>query len=356
MPPLRPPQPRPGIRQPPSIIPLPAPEIAPTPVRRIEQVAEDSAQALQFFANRFGPPPLRHLTISPIPGRFGQGFPGLVYVSTLSYYQPQDQPLERLSAGARLFYSEQLRAHEIAHQWWGNLVISTGYPNEWLIESLADYSALLFLEHHKGERVLQEVLDRYKSNLLAKLDTGETVESVGPIVLGERLRTSRSPKAQYTITYEKGAWVLHMLRRLMGDQKFFSLLAELRRRYEYKPISTEEFRRLAVQFLPAVPGDPNLETFFGQWVYSTGIPTLRMTHRLTGKGPRLRLAGTVKQSGVPEHFSITVPVEIQFPGRTEKTETRVQTADGEAAFSVALKLRPTRVVLDPRNSVLAIKP
>ncbi len=332
------------------------PQAAPvTPMRRIDQVARESADALQFFVERFGPPPLGHLTISPIPANLGQGFPGLVYVSTLSYYQPGDRLLEKFTPRQRLFYSEQLRAHEIAHQWWGNLVGSGGYQNEWLMEALADYSALLYLERHVGPKALEAALTEYKQNLLTKLDSGETLESVGALVLGERLVTSKSPRAHYTITYEKGAWVLHMLRRLMGDPKFFAFLTELRREYEFKLVNTDQFRQLAGRFLPAVPQDPNLEGFFSQWVYNTGIPTLKLEYKMTGRAPQLRLTGAVRQSGVPDTFTVAVPVEIHVPGRAEPVEVRVQTEDGVATFSVPVAQRPTRVVLDPKDSVLAIK-
>ncbi len=335
----------------------------PEPLRRLNEVARDSADALEFFTARFGALPLRQLTISPIPGGFGQGFPGLVYLATLSYYQAEDKPLDKMPPEARLFYSEQLRAHEIAHQWWGNLVTAASYHDEWLIESLADYSSLLFLEHHKGARVLDSVLAHYRSGLLAKTESGETVESAGAIVLGERLRTSKSPASYYAITYQKGAWVLHMLRRLLGDAKFLSLLAELRRQYQYKGVSTEQFIELAGHFLPAAPagqkGDPRndsrLENFFAQWVYATGIPTMQLQYKVTGKAPRLRLAGVVKQSGVPDDFSVSLPVEIQVPGRSDRLVTRVQTAGGETAFSVPLSQRPTKVQLDPKESVLAVK-
>jgi hypothetical protein len=340
---------------PPAIQTLPPPAPAPPPLRRIEQVARESGEALEFFVERFGPAPLRHLAISPVPGGGGQGFPGLVYISTLSYYEPHDRPLEKLTARQRLFFSEQLRAHEIAHQWWGNLVAADSYQNEWLMEALADYSALLFLEHRRGANVLENTLAEYKRNLLAKQDSGETLESAGALVLGERLRTSKAPRAHYTITYEKGAWVLHMLRRLMGDPKFFAFLRELRRQYEFKLVGTDEFRRLAASFLPAVPQDPNLEGFFGQWVYSTGIPSLKLEYKVSGSAPKVQLKGAVHQSGVPEAFSVTVPIEIHVPGRGEPVVTRVQTVNGETAFSMVLAQRPTRVLLDPRESALAIK-
>jgi hypothetical protein len=342
-------------RPPVSMLPRPIPEMPPPPVRRIDQVARESAQALEFFVEKFGPPALAHLTISPIPGRFGQGFPGLVYISTLSYYNPGDRPLARLSPQAQVFFSEHLRAHEIAHQWWGNLVAAGSYHDEWLIESLADYSALLFLEQQQGAKVLDTVLTRYRTNLLTKTDDGQTVESAGAIVLGERLRTSKAPQAQYTITYEKGVWVLHMLRRLMGDQKFYALLAELRRRYEYKAVTTEEFRLLAAEFLPPLPNDPNLENFFHQWVYSTGIPSLKMEHKVAGRAPRYRVTGVVKQSNVPGDFSVSVPVEIHLAGKGERIERRVQTGEDGATFEVTLADRPARVLLDPRDSVLSVK-
>jgi hypothetical protein len=354
--PIPPPSRRPLIPRPPSAILPPVPQEMPAPpARRIEQVARESGEALEFFLSKFGPPVLRRLAISPIPGRFGQGFPGLVYISTLSYYQPGDRLLSKMSPQTALFYSEHLRAHEIAHQWWGSLVGVATYHDEWLVESLADYSALLFLESQKGARVLEGVLARYRDNLLAKQDDGQTVESAGAIVLGDRLRTSRSPLARHTITYEKGAWVLHMLRRLMGDQKFYALLSELRRQYQYRTVSTEQFRQLAARFLPPLPSDPNLENFFHQWVYSTGIPALKMEYKIAGKPPRVRVTGVVRQSGVSEDFSIPVPVEIQPPGRGERTELRVQTGNDEATFSLTLAQRPVKVLLDPRDSVLAVK-
>jgi aminopeptidase N len=331
------------------------PDIAPNPTRRLDEVTRDSEEALQFFTEHFGALPLRHLAISPIPGGFGQGFPGLVYASTLSYYEADDKPLQGLNSGARLFYSEQLRAHEIAHQWWGNTLTELDYHDLWLIESLADYSALLFLERHKGPEALAGILARYKANLLLKTESGETVESAGAIVLGDRLRTSRTPRARETITYEKGTWVLHMLRRIMGDQKFFAMLSELRKKYEYKTVSTEQFRELAAQFLPPNFSDPGLENFFSHWVYSTGIPTLEMQYKVTGKEPALKLNGVIRQSGVPEDFSVGVAVSVQTAAGGPKTETRVQTANGETPFSVSLKQRPSRVILDPRDSVLAIK-
>ena len=93
------------------------------PARRgCRQLAAEVASALEFMASKFGPPALPHLTVSPIPGTFGQGFPGLIYLSTLSYLKKPcpGPPTPARTAGA--FFQEVLQAHEVAHQWWGNRV------------------------------------------------------------------------------------------------------------------------------------------------------------------------------------------------------------------------------------------
>ncbi len=222
----------------------------PDPTARLEPFAEDIASALEFMSARFGPPPLRTLTISPVPGAFGQGFPGMIYLSTLSYFGANEASLRGLSDQQQLFFREILYAHEIAHQWWGNVVTAGGYHDEWLMEALAQYSALLHLEKRKGTKPVEQVLDQYRGDLLAKTERGDTIESTGPIVLGSRLNSSQAQAAWRIITYEKGSWIVHMLRRQMGDARFLAMLSELRKRFEGKRLTTESFRTFAAGFLP----------------------------------------------------------------------------------------------------------
>ena len=354
-PPQMEPFPRPGRRPATPVMPMP-PAIPPrpNPVAQIQNLANEIAAGFEFMTERFGPPPLRNLTVAPLPGNFGQGFPGLIYLPTFSYLAKEDPPMARLPEALQIFFQQILVAHETAHQWWGNSVVSAGYQHDWLLESLANYTALLFMEKRHGPRSLETALEQYRTNLLAKFE-GRTVESAGPIALGTRLFSSSIPGAWRTITYEKGSWILHMLRRRMGDQGFQQMLAGLARRYSHKPISTEEFRLLAAGFLPPKSPDPQLEAFFDQWVYSTGIPTLQMQYSLKGKPPALKLAGTVTQSEVAEDFSALVPVEIQFPGRIRPVTQYVRTGNEPAAFSVNLKQAPSKVVLDPGGAVLAVR-
>jgi len=326
---------------------------APSPGARLEELASEVASAFEFMAARFGPPPLKTLEVSPIPGAFGQGFPGLLYLSTRSYLQRQHEALTTLDPQVQSFFTDLLQAHETAHQWWGNIVTTEGYHDEWLMESLANYSALLYLEKHSGASLMGAALENYRNQLLSINQNGKTVESAGPIVLGRRLESSHSPTAYTNITYGKGSWIMHMLCALMGEERFVAMLSELRRRYEWKNISTEEFREFAAGFLPPKSPDAKLEAFFDQWVYGTGIPVLKLNYAAHGRPPAVKLTGTISQSDVDSEFSVQVPVEIEC-GRTRQVKW-VRTSSAPVPFTVTLPQVPTKVVLDTSNILAAYK-
>ncbi len=324
------------------------------PTARLQELATEIASAMEFMSATFGPSPLKTLTVSPIPGTFGQGFPGLLYISTLSYLNPKERPNEPRGVQQQMFYSDLLHAHEVAHQWWGNIVTSADYQDDWIMESLANYSALLFLEKKKGRKAVDAILTEYKAHLLQKTPEGHTLESAGPIIWGTRLISSQAPTAWRAITYEKGSWIVHMLRGRLGDERFLKMLAELARRYRYRSLTTEQFRETAAAFVPPKSDDPKLESFFEQWVYGTGVPTLKLNYTIAGKAPAVKVRGTVTQTGVDEDFSASVPVEVQLTGK--QTSIRwVHTSSEPTPFSVDLKQSPLRVLLDPGGSILAVR-
>ena len=327
---------------------MPAPTPPPSPAESSERLAGEVVEAYQFLAARFGPPPLKTLAVSPIPGAFGQGFPGLIYLSTLSYLDPRDRPAFANDPYQRVFFSDILVPHEVAHQWWGNQVASTGYQDEWMMEALANYSALMMIEKRKGAKAIEPVLDLYRQHLLAKTAGGQTVDAVGPIRLGLRLESSEAPGAWRTITYEKGTWILHMLRRRLGDAAWNQLLGHVAREYRGRRLSTPLFLEEAAKLLPKSDPDPKLENFAGTWIQGTGIPALRL---VPGKAPG---QGTIEQAEVDEEFSVDVPVEIQYRGG--KTETRwVRTEGPSTPFQWKLAGPVVKMTLDPQGAVLATK-
>ncbi len=327
---------------------------APNPAARLQQLASEIAGAFEFMASKFGSPTVRSLTVSPIPGFTGQGFPGLVYLPTLWYLSPDQRPGSTRDKTQQDQNLQIMAAHEVAHQWWGNVLAPASSQDEWLMEALGNYSALLYLERQKGTKALSGVLGEYKTHLLATATEGRTMDSMGPIAWGPRLESSQAPDAWRIITYEKGSWIIHMLRRRMGDDRFFDALSELTRRYRYATLSTGQFRALMAQFMPSGDPDPKLEAFFESWVYGTGIPTLRMKYSSKGKAPSVRVEGTLGQSDVEDTFSAAVPVEIQ-PATGKPIVRWVRTDSDPASFSVSLRAAPLKVQLDPSDSVLAVK-
>ncbi len=289
--------------------------------------------------------------MSPVPGDFGQGFPGLVYASTRSYFRPGDPALRGLSAEETRFYAELLLPHELAHQWWGNVVTVDRPGESWIMEGLATYSSLLFLEHREGRAALDRSLAAYRKRLLETVDGGGALESAGPVVLGERLRTAKTPRAYRIVAYEKGAWIFHMLRGAMGDEGFYSFLRELRERFAFQAVTTEDIRREAARWTPAGYPDPELREFFDLWVYRTGIPRLSLEYRQSRREGRYILTAKIEQSGVSERFSIAAPVRIAASSG-KPLDKYILTDGGETEFSLLLDERAARVELDPDGWLL----
>ncbi len=280
-----------GANRPVTVSPSP-----PDPIARLHEVATDVAASLEFYSSHFGPPALKTLTVAPIPATFGQGFPGLVYLSTLSYLDPASLPPSLRDPSHELFFSDLMEAHEVAHQWWGNVVIPAAYQDEWLLEALANYSALMWLEKHRGSKAVDTVLEGYRDSLTQKDPQGHEVDSAGPIVWGTRLESSAIPDAWRTITYDKGAWIFHMLRQRMGDERFLKMLAELRHRYEFRGVSTGDVRALVKEFMPPKTPASVTDTFFDNWVYSTGVPSVKLKYTVKGAAPKFNTRKVFRRS------------------------------------------------------------
>ncbi len=344
---------RPGMpRRPSEVVTVSVP--APDPLSRLSSLAQSIATDFEWLAQQLGPPPLKTLTVSPIPGFFGQGFPGLLYLSTVTFLAESDRPVPLRTPSQSVFYSDILPVHEVAHQWWGNLVTTGSYRDDWIMEALANYSAWLVLEKKRGPRALDDQLALSLTSLRIQRE-GASVESAGPLTWGIRLQSLSPPDPWRPIIYDKGAWVIHMLRRRLGDAPFMQMLAAITSRYSYKPLSTEQFREIAAEFSPKGLPDPHLENFFDNWVYGTGIPQLNISTSTRGKAPALDLKVTVSQTGVPDDFSIDVPVEIRFPGQAKPITKWVRTGPDPAILSVRLRSAPSKVELAPGAAVLAIR-
>ena len=245
--------------------------------------------AMEFMSANFGPPPLKTFTVSPIPGTFGQGFPGLLYLSTLAYLKPEDlpwrcEPTRSAASSPNCFTPTRQRIN--GGETWSP---SASYQDDWLMEALANYSSLLFLEKRKGRRALEEVLDEYRQHLLAS-GRGKHGRIRRPHCLGHAPDLLARDKL-LARHYVRERFLDHSYasRVRLGEAAFLKMLNALAQRNRYGRVTTDGFRVLAAEFMPAGSDDAKFESFFEQWVYGTGIPHLKLAHSIKGKPPRVQL-------------------------------------------------------------------
>jgi len=335
------------------------------PSALLGNVADTASQAVQYYAGLFGPYPYPRLAIAQIPGRFGQGWPELVYLSTLSFLPKT----ERSELGSTPKGTDPLGpvmiAHEIAHQWWGNLLGWQTYHDQWLSEGLASYAAALFVSQNKdGSRQFRDLLHIYKGDLLAKTSEGRTVESGGPIWLGQRLSSSLDPEGYENIVYKKACWVLHMMRGMMTDPKtgsdarFFRMLRDFITHYQGQCVSTEDFIRHAEKYMAPesdLEHNRKLDWFFDEWVYDTGIPdyTLKTAVRSSAAGAWV-VEGTVTQTNVPSDFEMPLRVIAVYPRDRRVTLGQVVVGANGGHFKFSVAQKPQHVVLDEENLLAVV--
>ncbi len=181
---------------------------------RLADLARASAWTVEFYEQRFGPFPFPRLALTELPFPLGQGWPGLIYLARDSFLTPAQMEDRHLPPQAQALYP-LMRPHEIAHQWWGNEVAWRSYHDQWLCEALASYAALLDVNAQFQAGALPRVLAYDRRQLLRKNVAGQALDSAGPLSLGIRLDSERFPHAYDVLVYDKGAWVMHMLRELM---------------------------------------------------------------------------------------------------------------------------------------------
>src|SRR5260370_81993 len=142
------------------------------PAREVQRIAEQAATTVQFLSGELDAFPYSNLEITQLPGLLSQSWPGLVYLSSMAFLDR----CERRAMGVHdpyveLLLSRPMLSHETAHQWWGDAVDWVSYRDEWIIEALANYSALLILEKEDPQS-MKIALDYYKSQLLRETANG----------------------------------------------------------------------------------------------------------------------------------------------------------------------------------------
>lgn len=331
--------------------------------RFAKDIASQVAGTLQLFEPILGRFPYRKLAVSQIPGRFSQGWPMLLYASSLSFLSPSQRARVGLERDREGYFLECLHAHEVAHQWWGNLIGWKSYHDLWMFEGFSNYLGFLSLQsRYPGGRQFQEVLRFGREKLLAESPDGSRLDSVGPVWLGPRLSSSKSAGAYSTLVYEKGAWIMHMLRYLYSDpdtgsdERFRAFMKDFMTTYQGQLVSTQDFQKTAEKHMTKTldfEGNRKLDWFFDQWVFDTGIPTYRLEHSVAAlKNGSYLLKGKIRQENVSEYFIMPVEVFAHFGPDKVSRLGRVVVSGNEASFRFSLKSKPQKVTLDEHQRIL----
>ena len=205
-------------------------------------------------------------------------------------------------------------AHEVAHQWWGNVVIPKSYQDEWLPEALAHYSALLWLEKKKGSNALEDVMADFQADLLKPGEDGQTVESAGPISWGYRLRSVSNPRKRSAPSPTKRApGFCTCCECGWGRNVFSRSWPSCASQYQFRAGGHGGLARTGEEIASYRVSLPI------RWTRSsiTGCtpPASRrceLKYSVKGKAPSWKISGTVEQSSVDDNFSVDIPVQIQF--------------------------------------------
>ena len=283
---------------------------------------EDTARrALEFFSARIGAYPYEKLANVQ-----ASGYSGGMENATVIFY------------GEKVVASGQPPvAHEIAHQWFGNSVTERDWDDVWLSEGFATYFALLFREEYDGHAAFVACLQRNRGVVL---DAAARMPDT-PVI---HRNLSDMKRVLNPFVYEKGGWVLHMLRRELGDEAFWRGIREYYRRFRDGNAATADLRQVMEQ----VSGK-NLSAFFTQWLTRGGNPQIASSWKYDRNRHALELSVRQTQSGEP----YTLDVEIEVATSDGKRVERVHLDGPSATLAIPLASEPVAVTVDPNTSLLA---
>ena len=245
---------------------------------------------------------------------------------------------------SNIFYGEKGVAsgrapvvHEVAHQWWGNAVTEKDWDDVWLSEGFATYFTHLFTEHFSGR-------DAFVRNLRADIPvivSAQTAVADQPVI---HRNLSDMTRVLNRLVYQKGGWVLHMLRGTIGTDAFWAGIRAYYSRYLNRNASTDDFR----QEMERVSG-VSLSWFFDQWLTRPGMPTLRGTWRFDAAAKQVLIEISQVQGGLPYRLPLEVAL-VNASGESRVERLELTAATGQ--FTVAAAAEPASVVLDPNTWIL----
>jgi hypothetical protein len=333
--------------------------------RRAQQVAAREAETIKTYEHWFGPYPFSGLSLTQLPGNTSQGWSGLVFLSSLAFLTPTEKQFLGMNEFVQVSTGSFMADHETAHQWWGDLLSTRSYRDQWLMEALANYSALMLLERDDPARA-RMVLEEYRDVLASRGESKRRQADAGPVTLGLRLNSSVFPNGWVNIAYGRGTWLIHMLRMMFRDAaiasgdpdpdaRFFAALRTFRTRFEHKAASTSDFQHVLEEQLPLrlrYEGRKSLDWFFESWVETSVMPELKLQQLRFTRGERATASFVVEQREGSPDLVTSVPIYAVLPDGSKLYVTRIF-ADGKSTrLRLTVPVNTRDLLLDPYGTIL----
>jgi tetratricopeptide (TPR) repeat protein len=281
-----------------------------------------AVQEFTYFITLYGTPLSQRLNLVELPG------------DTVPYaWAPEIAGLASPSITEKTNY--RLLANAIAHQWWGVLVSPAAKDDWWLVDGFSRYSEAMYVENAAGAGGLEEAIKDMSVGALAYDNVPlSSVSKLDPF----------STEFQSLVT-DKGAMILHMLRWVLGEDKYLKTMREFAETYAGKSATMDDFKTIAEKYY-----GEQLTWFFSQWLDSTGAPEFKLkytTYRL-GSNKGFRVTGEISQD--LDLFRMPVDLRIDTDGKTE--DKKLEVVGTNSPFTVETFGRPRRIAVDPDHHVL----
>src|SRR5437588_4625253 len=284
--------------------------------------ADTSVKEFTYYVTLYGPAPSTTLRVVEIPDD-----------TVPSAWAPEVAAIASRGLTQKVNY--RLLANTIAHQWWGVSVSPSSRDDWWLNDGFARYSEARYVEQAAGKAGLEEAVKDMSVGALA-YDT-LPLSTIGKLDVF-------SPEFQSLVT-DKGAMILHMLRWVLGDQKYDQTMRAFASQYAGKPATMDNFRGIGEKKY----GD-KLTWFFSQWLDSTWAPEFKTKYTVyrMGNNKGFRVVGQISQD--LDLFRMPVELKIDTDGKTE--DKRIEVVGTDSPYTVETYGRPRRIVIDPNDRVL----